>query len=480
MGGLFFSRKISVIFLLVLTAPLALFYQSPNAQPLLIVGRADAKISGAFSYEFLKSPLSRPMDYGLAEASLNLPINASAQAQKFLGSFADSAVVMPSLFARISQDMNAHVDVSAPVFGGILFFAARENASLAVTGSLGDTYFNLDTTLSGAGAVLLKGSIHLPLQFEMAWRSLTFGYAYQPVPWLTLAFQIHKHLFSARTSGDLRPDIAGRITVGGDQGNTSFLVEYPDTKVYGAVKGAYQGVAWSPEMAVGVSRFRLLSRMGARMNAKGQVDVNYSVPYFIDPENFQPRFTEVDSFLAADNLRRLLDGEVGKKSLHIQESLILKLPQSHTLSFEIISKKLVMSYTKVFGNVSIHAETKADTTTTNVPIVTPVAGAVSLAKDTSSLAGTDGFVDLDLFPDQVFCLTGTFGWFHADLGVHTLNINYRNQNDLLTGLSPLAWNGDPFVPILDFGFTWGFPIVFSLDLFVSPLPAVRSGLSYGF
>lgn len=440
-----------------------------QAQPLLIVGRADAKLSGAFSYDFLKSPLSRPFDYGLAEASLNLPFNASAQAQKFLGSFADSAVVMPSLFARISQDMNTHVDVSAPVFGGILFFAARENASLTVTGSLGDTYFNLDTTLSGAGAVLLKGSIHLPLQFEMAWRSLTFGYAYRPVPWLTMAFQIHKHLFSARTSGDLRPDLAGRITVGGDQGSTSFLVQYPDSKVYGSVNGAYQGVAWSPEMAVGVGRFHLLSRMGARMAAEGHVDVSYSVPYFIDPENFQPRFSEPDSFLAADNLRRLLDGEVGKKSLHIKENLILKLPQSHTLSFDLIPKKLIFSYTKVFGNVSIHAETMSDTSQVK-----------SLSTNVNETTGTNGFVDLDLFPDQVFCLSGTFGWFHADVGVHTLNINYHNQSELLSGLSPLEWDGDPFVPILDFGFTWGFPLVFSTDFFVSPLPAVRSGISYAF
>jgi hypothetical protein len=98
----------------------------------------------------------------------------------------------------------------------------------------------------------------------------------------------------------------------------------------------------------------------------------------------------------------------------------------------------------------------------------------------SGAASTEGFVDLDLFPDQVFCLSGTFAWFHADLGFHTLNISYRGKSHLLTDISPLTWDGDPFVPIFAFGFTWGYPLIFATDFFISPLPAVRSGISYAF
>lgn len=442
-------------------------------QPLLLIGRTDAELNGAFSYEFLKSPLTRPFDQGYAKASLNLPFNASAQAQRFIGSFADSAVVMPELFARISQDMNAHVDVSAPLFGGVAFFAARENASLKVSGGLGNARFNLDTTLEGTGAVLLKGSIHMPLLFEMSWRSLTFGYAYQPTRWVTMAFQIHKHIFNARTSGDLRPDLSGRMSVGGEAGNTSFLVEYPDTKVYGTASGAYEGKAWSPEMGIGIGRIRLLSRMGARMSAKGKMDVNYSVPYFINPKTFEPRFTSPDSFLTSDNLRRLLDGETGKNAIHIHEPLILTLPQSHTVSADLWREHLTLSYTKVFGKVSIHAEK-------SIAPRTEVGDASVSASSDSSSTSTQGFVDFDLFPDQVICLSGKFGWFHSNLGLHSLNVNYREKEHLLSGISPLTWDGDPFVPIFDFGFTWGYPLVFSTDFFVSPLPAVRSGLSYAF
>jgi hypothetical protein len=444
-----------------------------QAQPLLLIGKSNAELSGAFSYGFLASPLARPFDEGWADVSFNLPFRASAQANRFLGSASDSTVVIPDLFARISQQVNAHVDISAPVFGGIAFFAARENASLAVHGALGDARFNLDTTLEGTGAILLKGTIHMPLAFEMEWRSLTFGYAFRPVPYVELGFQVHKHTFLARTAGDLRPDLSGRIEMQGEAGNASFQVEYPDDKVYGTAAGRYQGDAWSPDLAVRVGPVSLLSRMGARMSARGHLDVAYSVPFFIDPDSFEPRFTEPDSFLAADNLRRLLDGETGKRNLHIKDRLILTLPQSHTLTAELWPGKLSLSYTKVFGKVSIHNETsgKPDSGPAGKPAPEPA--------DSGSV-DTEGFVDLDIFPDQVICLSGRFGWFHADLGAHSLNVGYRGEDRLLSGASPFEWYGDPVVPILDFGFTWGHPLEFRADFYVSPLPAVRSGIAYAF
>jgi len=432
------------------------------AQPLLLLGQADAEIRGAFAYDILKSPLGRPLDRGRAQAVFNLPVNLSADAQGFLGDAADSSVVMPELFARVSQDLNVHLDLSAPVLGGSVFFAARENASLAVRGALGDARIDLDTTLE-SGSVLLKGSVHMPMVFDMRWRSLTFGYAFRPAPWLAVAFQVHKHFFSAGTSGDLRPDVTGRITVSGEGANTSFLVEYPDSRVYGSARGEYQGKAWSPELGVAAGPVKLISRMGARMPAHGRLDVEYNVPFFVDPETFDMRFSEPDSFLAADNLGRLLNAEVGRKVMRVRESLLLSIPQSHTLAVDLWRGKVSLSYTKVFGRVSIHNERAAG----------------AEASDTGA-ADTEGFVDRYLFPDQVICLSGRFGWFHGDLGAHSLNVSYRKEDHLLSGASPLEWDGDPIVPILDFGFTWGHPLVFQADFFVTPLPAVRSGISYAF
>ena len=435
-----------------------------KGQPLLLIGKSNAELSGAFSYEFLRSPLARPFDEGYANVSFNLPFRASAQANRYLRSASDSTIVIPDLFARLSQQVNAHVDISAPALGGIAFFAARENASLAVNGALGNARFNLDTAL-GNGSILLKGTIHMPLAFEMEWRSLTFGYAFRPTRYVALGFQIHKHTFLAHTAGDLRPDLSGRIAVGGDAGHTSFQVEYPDDKVYGTASGDYAGDAWSPDLAIRIGPVALVSRMGVRMSARGHLDVAYSVPYFIDPGTFEPRFSAPDSFLATDNLRRLLDGETGQRDLHIRDRLILALPQSHTFSVDLWPGKLALSYTKVLGRVSIHNESSGK------PLPT--------AADSGSV-DTEGFVDLDLFPDQVVCLSGTFGWFHAHAGAHSLNVSYRGEGHLLSGASPLEWDGDPIAPILDFGFTWGHPLVFQADFFVTPLPAVRSGISYAF
>jgi hypothetical protein len=435
---------------------------------MLLIGKADAEISGAFSYDFVKSPLGRPMGQARAQASLNLPVNVSAQAQEFLGEVADSAVVIPDLFARVSQHLNAHVDVSAPALGGIAFFAARENASLTVTGALGDTRFNIDTALE-SGSVLLRGSIHLPLVFDVHWRSLTFGYAYRPRPGLSMAFQVHKHFFTARTAGDLRPDLAGRMTVSGEGANTSFLVEYPDSRVYGVARGDYQGTAWSPEMGIGLGPLRLVSRMGVRMRAKGSMDIDYSVPFFIDPETFDARFTEPDSFLAADNLGRLLNGETGRKTMRVREDLVLTLPQSHTLSLHLLRERLSLSYTRVFGHVGIQGAGGL------------AGGERAEAGDgDSTLTSMGEVVDFHLFPDHVMLLAADFGWFRGSLGAHTLNIRYGGRRDVLSGLSLLELGGDPLVPILNFGFTWGWPLVFSADVHVSPLPALRTGVAYGF
>jgi hypothetical protein len=453
--------------------------ETAGAQPLLLVGKADAEISGAFSYDFVKSPLGRPVGEARAQASLNLPVNVSAQAQRFLGDVADSAVVVPDLFARVSQHLNAHIDVSAPALGGTAFFAARENASLTVSGALGDTRFNVDTALE-SGSVLLKGSIHLPLVFDVHWRSLTFGYAYRPRPGLSMAFQVHKHFFTARTAGDLRPDLAGRITVSGEGANTSFLVEYPDSRVYGVARGDYQGTAWSPEMGLGLGPLRLVSRMGARMRAKGSLDIDYSVPFFIDPETFDARFTEPDSFLAADNLGRLLNGETGRKTMRVREDLVLTLPQSHTISLHLLRERLSLSYTRVFGRVGIQgAGGLAGEEGTDDGGKDGNGGNGGRSGD-SALTTMGEVVDFHLFPNHVMLLAADFGWFRGSLGVHTLNIRYGGRRDVLSGLSPLELGGDPLVPILNFGFTWGRPLVFSADFHVSPLPALRTGVAYGF
>ena len=394
-----------------------------SAQPLLLIGKADAELSGAFSYEFLNSPLSHPFEGRPGPGEPQPPLQRLGPGPT--ASWATSPIPpwsIPELFARVSQHLNAHVDVSAPVFGGVVFFAARENASLTVSGALGNARFNLDTTLDGSGSVLLKGSIHMPLLFDMHWRSLSFGYAFKPRPGCHWASRC-----TSTSSPPAPPGICGRICRAaspwaGTRATPPSWWIIRTTRCTAPPTAAYEGKAWSPEMAVGVGPVRLVSRMGARMSAKGHLDVTYSVPYFIDPGTFEPRFTEPDSFLASDNLRRLLDGETGKRNIHIKDRLILMLPQSHTVSVDILPGRLSLSYTKVFG--------RSPSTWSPQARVRRRSGRAGRRGGGGQRFGwmPEGFVDLDLsprsddLPERALRMVPC-----ADIGVHSLNMSYRRR-----------------------------------------------------
>jgi hypothetical protein len=86
-----------------------------SAEPLLVVGKGDARIKGAFATGFLESPFDAPTSGGLVLLDIHLPVNISASVQKALDGATDSAVVMPEFLTGISQLMNAQVKVAARV-----------------------------------------------------------------------------------------------------------------------------------------------------------------------------------------------------------------------------------------------------------------------------------------------------------------------------------------------------------------------------
>lgn len=439
---------------------LAGFLQFAPAQPLVFVGQADAEVSGAISYELFQNPLARPFDYGRADLNINLPVNLSAPLHDHV-QIPDSTFVVPEFFGRIRQQINGTMDVSVPLFGGIGFFSLRENANLSISGTIGDALISIDSTLEDMGTVKLKGSMRLPLHFRMGWRSLTFGYAIEPNPFVRIAFQVHKHTVSATTAGQLRPDITGRITIQSEAAGTDLDILYPDTKLSGFAQGHYQGSAWSPELAVGVGGFTLVSRMGAHLVAKGGLKSRYTVPFFIDERSLQMRFTEPDSFLAAHNLKRILNSDVSEASYNITDDMVFNLPQSHSLIWDIDGGRYQLAYTKVFGKLESY--TLADST----------------GSDSTQIA-TGSYLNAALLPDHVVLATVHWGWFYTQLGAFTMNAGYRDDEALLTGLSPLETGGAPWVPVFNFGFEWGRAIGISTDFFVLPVPALRSGLVYAF
>ncbi len=431
------------------------------AEPLLIVGKGDARLKGAFSTGFLESPLDAPQKGGEILLDLNLPVNVSAVVQRAFDDASDSAVLTPQFLTGISQLMNAQVKVAAPIWGGTFVFAARENAGLVVDGALGDVAFKFDTTLESGGFIKLKGGIHLPLHTEIRWRSLSFGYAYSPLSWLRLAFQVHKHMVDARMSGDLEPDISGRIGVG-DGGGTSFAVDYPSTKVYGAASGQYSGGAWSPEMGVQLGPIRYVARMGTRVKAKGHLDFEWQVPFFIDPESFDMTISQPDSFLAADNLRRLLGSETEGRHYRFRDPVELRLPATHSFAVEFLSRRMRLSYTRVIGAVSSRANP------------------LPQAEQDSTDLDLAGVLNAGLWPDHVLLLSGEFSRFRFTLGAFAANLSFDQDQNLLSDLFPLEIDGDPVAPVLQLGLLWGSPVQISLDADIMPIPAVRTGVRYAF
>ncbi len=425
-----------------------------SAEPLLFMGRANAEFSGAVSHEFTKSPLDYPVKTGQVRLMTNLPFDFSARAHEYLQGFNDSTLVMPEFLASVYQRMNAQIEISAPLGPAVLFFAMRENASLNVTGGLGDSRFNLDTTLEESGSILLKGGIHLPLLVDMHWRSLTFGFSFAPSSFMRVGIQLHKHLVAARLAGSLQPDLLGRLDINADGVGTSAIIEYPDDRVYGLARGQYRGETWSPEVAVRIGPLSLISRMGAHIQARGNFLIDYSVPFFIDAESFEPTISEPDSFLSPENLRRFLDSDVNRKTVSIEEDLWLNLPQSHTARLTFWKERLSFSYTKTIGKL--------------------------YARHNPTAAREEGDERLDaaLDTDHFSVLSLRWGAFSFDAGAHTLNVDYNGRDGLLTGLFPLDRGDDPWVPICNFGASWGYHPRVHFQLNLLPLPAVRMGVSH--
>ncbi len=430
--------------------------RAAQAQPLFFIGRADAALQGAFSYEFLRSPLDYPAGQGQVVADFNLPVDAAGGTQRWIGRLFDSSVVVPSLFGRVQQVLNAGISASAPVGPGVLFFAAGENASLRVTAALGDATFALDTTLS-AGTVRLKGSVYLPLLFDVHWRSMTLGYAWQPADWLRVGFQVHRHEVLASVGGDLSPDLAGRVETSG----LAFDVQYTSDQVFGNADGTYRGVAYNPEMAVQAGPVRAVARLPASLKATGQMVMNYQVPFFIDAETFQPQITQADSFLTPANLSRLLNGETNARTWVFRDPLRFTLPGSVTLALELWRNRLELSYTKIFGSLGVASE-------------------ASPADTDATALHSQGYLDAAVAADNLFLLRWETAFFHGCLGLHSLNLSYRNQANLLSGYSPWEWDGDPLAPVVQFGFLWGDPLQFHLDFDITPVPALRTGVGYRF
>lgn len=431
-------------------------------QPFFISGEGRVELVGGFSYDFLQSPLDRPFDRSMGKVSINVPINISQPINQLLSKGAGDFLAFPDFSTSVQQSLSTSIDISTPFLSGSAYFAVRENASLNIRGNLGNTQIDLaEEDLETGTRFRLRGGMSVPLLFETYWRTLTFGYTMAPTPWVRIGFQFHNHIAGAKASGDLRTSLSGNLTHTAGPQVVSVDLEYTEDKVYGTVNGSYHGDAWSPEIAIQAGPIYIISRMGLQLDTKGKLTSHSSVPFFIDDENFALKYTELDSFITSSNLPRLLNGDVEEKEYNVQDGLVIRIPQSHTIGATIFPHTLEVSYTKTFG----HLETFALPSEFNV--------------DSNSFEIRD-ILNSQLAMEHLILIMLKLKWLHINTGLCTFNLSYRDDHNLLSGIFPWEIQDDPLLPILNLGTEIGKKGAFSIDLYISPLPALRTGYRYVF
>jgi hypothetical protein len=305
----------------------------------------------------------------------------------------------------------------------------------------------------------------------MGWRTQTFGYAFKPRGDLTVAVQLHRHLFEATADGAVNTSIQGNIGIdmqGGPNFARNDTVRYSEDQLHGGISGRYSGTAWSPAFGVKWWRLTLASRFGAGVRARGRFTMRWLVPFFIDPgpktlgleedelvvmdlSDTLDRNQLVNDFTALEG--RLANAETDSFVLHTETDARFNIPSCQTIAYEIIRDRLVLSYTFVHG------------------------GAISGFHENE--AGEIDF-DLGVNVNHFLVLNLTLSRARMTAGVFLLDIYEAGKKDWLSESAGFGgWGGVP-VPILNFSTWFGGAARVLLELDLLPIPALKSGLIFYF
>jgi len=481
----------------------------------------DVRLSLGFNYDLLRSLTDVSFDFPVGYMGLNLPLapGGNILSQDMVDRIFDDGSMFktPENYkptAGAGQSANTTIRVDVPMLAGVGSFAYTQNFNFDFGTALGgasliNTYVPIGGLGSGtedAGYLSLRGALRLPLSINMGWETMTFGYAYRVNNRddLVFALNLHRHLFSMDTRLRADIDILGHVDIkqnvdlGGstapmDLSLKGDLINFSSEQCNGSAQGRFNAEAWTPSVGVKWGRFRLDSRFGLDVKATGAATGKFIVPGFInleDPslEEIQKKFTGFE-----DSLGRLPDekkfqyvvdfmGDAIPRELDTVKYTVgkmrWKMPQGHTLSFDILQNKvnsspvLSVSYTKTFGEINLAIT--GITRETNIPL-----------SDTSSswLADSLLSVDLGVKVDHIFMLHLRTRAFFANLGLAGLEARQGDNYALkdIEGLSVLRL-GDVTMalPVLSAGLTLGTRLQLQLEANILPLPALKTGVNYYF
>lgn len=447
-----------------------------------------ARLSLGFNYDLLRDPTDVSFEYPRGYFGFNLPLEKTVNIMEYAGNIKpgiDSIFSDSTLFTNgnnfkptgsAQQNPNITVSVDVPMMGGVASFSNTQNFFFNYENILGNPSVFLDTSSNGL-KFLLRGTVNVPVNLKFGWETMTFGYAYRVNKLLTVALNLHRHIFTFDLRAKIDADLMGRYDIQMGNAGQGFaspsingVLDYSSDKFYGQADGHYDAEVWSPTIGVKAWRFTMISRFGINTRAHGSLYAKYSLPFFIDPENFSMKYDLKNSETINDPEVRqnLMNNAADSVVYSTRNDLIWKLPTGLTFSFDIIPEKLKFSYTKMIGDIQMKLDR-----------IAKEQGAIETSSNRHS---NDSIViDLGVNVDNVMMLQCNLFNSFVNLGVFGLDFSYGNQQHLLGSKIPnLRLGESAMVPVLNFGSAIGTKLQLLLELDVLPLPALKTGVYYYF
>lgn len=446
----------------------------------------EARLSLGFNYDLLRPLTDVSFDYPMGYIGFNMPFNQRFNLRDVGGPmidtlFSDSAIFRngddfkPTGVARQSPNYTIRVDM--PMLGGLCSYSYTQNFFLKYETVLGNPSLFLSPDSATAEMdFLMRGTISMPLSLSMGWETMTFGYAYQLNRNVAFALNLHRHLFTMDFRGRADADMIGYFDVQlEEQGMaTPVFVEldYPSEMINGYALGNYEAEVWSPSVGIRLWRFSLASRFGVNTNARGSLYARYKLPAIIDPETGQPKYdlNDQNELMRPEVRELLLSNAVDSIVYSTDDPLRWKLPHGHTLTADIIPERLVVSYTKIFGDIEmgigkIRKEQR------------PVEPGTEREGLLDSLE-----MDVGVSVDHITMIHANYLGAFLNVGFFAMDFRSGDKENILgeRTLPELRLGKAALFPVLSLGSTIGTKVKLHLELDVAPLPAFRTGFYYYF
>ncbi|MCL2845217.1 MAG: hypothetical protein FWE23_07190 [Chitinivibrionia bacterium] len=438
-----------------------------------------------FNYDYLRSPLNVSFDNARGFYSVNIPIRFAPgddiMDEIFDGvsmPFTDNERFIPQFSAR--QFANTTIRVDVPMLGGVCSFSHMNVMSLRYENRTGIPSFLFNTAdmedpMDDGINMIMRGMINTPIDFSLGWEAMTFGYVYRLNDLFMFGLSLHRHRFHFNLSGNLDVDINGTVEAEVDNFRNEIEIYY---SLRNPIMGEYSLERWSPTFAARIWNFDIMARIMFKDRAKGSLRANYSLPFFVDPSNFNLTGDLDDMNFIIDNITNgnFMSNEQTSVKLQTNESIRWELPHVLTLKYNIVPESeyrnmsLSLSYSKFIGRAHLGL------TDPNMGIINGD-DRVEFLED-----GLDFRTSLRL--DHLILASARFGWFFGTLGIVSLDIDFNEEKNILRNNTNevflIPYGRGAMLPILSGGGIIGTNLQLMLELNLLPLPAFKTGLVYNF